>query len=181
MAKMHRLANKCERTQIHNGEKRWYALKDRKLARRAKGQILLECDLVFNSVKASIRTFNPMEQKYIDQEKKFKRQVLMRNVNRVKHFALVAVDVGNFMKSMFSWESPLRSAIGFVVSVTRLPERVFFFTHHLPTQAFMVITYSFELYMLPLTLLIFFVKAYVHKSIVDNLTIRQPELEVNLF
>ena len=38
---------------IKNGEKKWYALKDKKLRRRAKGnqpQILLEMNLVYNVV-----------------------------------------------------------------------------------------------------------------------------------
>lgn len=38
---------------IHNGEKRWYALKDKKLYGRAKGnspQILLEMNVVWNPV-----------------------------------------------------------------------------------------------------------------------------------
>lgn len=39
---------------IRNGEKRWYALKDKKLTARAKGnnpQILLEMDVVWNTVR----------------------------------------------------------------------------------------------------------------------------------
>ncbi len=38
---------------IKNGEKRWYALKDKKLRARAKGtnpQILLEMNVIFNPV-----------------------------------------------------------------------------------------------------------------------------------
>lgn len=35
---------------IRNSEKRWYALKDKKLHRRAKGQILLEFELFWNPV-----------------------------------------------------------------------------------------------------------------------------------
>lgn len=41
---------------IHNGEKRWYALKDKKLYGRAKGnspQILLEMNVVWNPVRSS--------------------------------------------------------------------------------------------------------------------------------
>lgn len=35
---------------IKNGEKKWYQLKDRDLKKRAKGQILLEFEVVFNPV-----------------------------------------------------------------------------------------------------------------------------------
>lgn len=41
---------------IRNGERRWYALKDKKLTGRAKGnnpQILLEMDVVWNPVSHS--------------------------------------------------------------------------------------------------------------------------------
>lgn len=36
--------------QIKNKEKRWYALKDKKLRHRVKGQILLEFELYYNPV-----------------------------------------------------------------------------------------------------------------------------------
>uniref|UniRef100_A0A914XGZ1 C2 domain-containing protein n=2 Tax=Plectus sambesii TaxID=2011161 RepID=A0A914XGZ1_9BILA len=134
---------------IRNGEKRWYALKDRKLQHRAKGQILLEMDVVWNPVKAAIRTFNPKETKYISQEPKFKRQVFMNNVQRVKQFVVAAVEVRNFVQSCFDWESPIRSILAFI--------------------CFMVITYCFETYLLPLCLLLLFVKAYVFKTVVDGL------------
>ena len=35
---------------VKNGERKYYALKDKKLRQRAKGAILLEMDFVFNSV-----------------------------------------------------------------------------------------------------------------------------------
>jgi len=36
--------------QIKSGEKRWYALKDKKLNHRRKGSILLELDFIYNQV-----------------------------------------------------------------------------------------------------------------------------------
>lgn len=76
---------------IRNGEKRWYALKDKKLRARAKGnnpQILLEMNLVWNPIRACIRTLNPKEEKYMQVEVKFKRQVFVKNVLRMKVFAI---------------------------------------------------------------------------------------------
>ena len=61
--------------QIKNGERKYYALKDKKLRRRAKGAILLEMEVIWNNPRAAIRTFNPREQKYMDQEQKFKISV----------------------------------------------------------------------------------------------------------
>ncbi|KIH50485.1 hypothetical protein ANCDUO_19436, partial [Ancylostoma duodenale] len=57
---------------IKNCERRWYALKDKKLNTRVKGEILLELDVIWNPVRAAIRTFNPRERKFIEVEKKFK-------------------------------------------------------------------------------------------------------------
>ncbi|CAG2182015.1 unnamed protein product, partial [Oppiella nova] len=60
---------------IKNNEKKWFGLKDKKLLNRAKGQILLEMNVYYNKVKASIRTFNPRETKFIKPEQRFKRIV----------------------------------------------------------------------------------------------------------
>lgn len=59
---------------IHNNERRWYALKDQKLLGRAKGSILLEMELVYNPVRAALRTLNAKEARFDDRETKFKRQ-----------------------------------------------------------------------------------------------------------
>lgn len=87
---------------------------------------------MWNVVKASIRTFNPAEQKYIFQDPKFNKQVaifgtllhykstlqaMIRHVNRIRAFVMVFKELGEFMQSLFSWDSPLRSTIGFIVSV----------------------------------------------------------------
>ncbi|CAJ0571014.1 unnamed protein product, partial [Mesorhabditis spiculigera] len=57
---------------IRNCAKKWFALKDKKLTNRVRGDILLELDLIWNPIRAAIRTFNPREQKYIQPEHKFK-------------------------------------------------------------------------------------------------------------
>ena len=86
---------------IRNGEKRWYALKDRKLRSRAKGsnpQILLEMNLVWNPIRACIRTLNPKEEKYMQSEVKFKRQVFVRNVLRLKVFIMYFYEFGKIFQ-----------------------------------------------------------------------------------
>jgi len=37
---------------VKTGEKKWYALKDKKLVGRSKGQILLQFDLSYNPVRS---------------------------------------------------------------------------------------------------------------------------------
>lgn len=86
---------------IRNGEKRWYALKDKKLRSRAKGnfpQILLELTVVWNVFRACIRTLNPKEKKYMEPEMKFKRQIFIRNVFRLKAIVMFFIDIGKYIQ-----------------------------------------------------------------------------------
>lgn len=123
---------------IKNGEKKWYGLKDRKLKTRVKGQILLEMSVVYNPIKACVKTFNPKETKFMQLDPKFKRIVFMRNLTRVKNIVVFVIDMGKFLNNCFLWESVPRSLLAFA--------------------SFMVITYTAELYMLPLVLLLVFFK-----------------------
>ncbi|XP_076336283.1 multiple C2 and transmembrane domain-containing protein-like isoform X2 [Tachypleus tridentatus] len=126
---------------IKNDEKRWYALKDKKLKGRAKGQILLELDIIYNPIKVALRTFNPKEVKYMQPEQKFKRSIFMRNVQRIKTIALDFVEIAKFLNSCFQWESAPRSIVAFIT--------------------FLVITYTMQLYMMPIILLLIFLKNYI--------------------
>lgn len=86
---------------IRNGERKWYPLKDKKLRSRAKGsnpQILLEMTVVWNPVRACIRTLNPKEEKYMQAEVKFKRQVFVRNVLRLKVITMYLIDLGKWVQ-----------------------------------------------------------------------------------
>lgn len=86
---------------IKNGEKRWYALKDKKLRSRAKGnwpQILLEIWVIWNPIRGFITTINPKEEKYLQTEQKFKRQVFVRNVIRLKQIILTFYEIGKILQ-----------------------------------------------------------------------------------
>lgn len=124
---------------IRNGEKRWYALKDKNLTSRAKGtspQIQLEMTVIWNPIKAALRVLEPKEEKLVQQEAKFKRQLFLRNVTRLKEIIMFFIDVGQFIqwvlpeviyfwlfanndifmyRSCFEWESPIRSFFAFIV------------------------------------------------------------------
>ncbi|KAL6422911.1 hypothetical protein ACFW04_010433 [Cataglyphis niger] len=129
---------------IRNGEKRWYALKDKKLRGRAKGncpQILLEMTIVWNIIRACIRTLNPKEKKYMEPEMKFKRQVFLRNVLRLKAIIVVFIDIGKYIQSCWEWESKMRSVIALVI--------------------FVLGCYYFEPYMIPGLLLLILLKYYL--------------------
>ncbi|EJW78822.1 hypothetical protein WUBG_10269 [Wuchereria bancrofti] len=72
--------------QIQNCERKWYALKDRKLRTLVKGQILLEMDIIWNPIRAAIRTFTPRERKYVQTDPKFKRRIFMNSYARFVKF-----------------------------------------------------------------------------------------------
>ncbi|XP_011057570.1 PREDICTED: multiple C2 and transmembrane domain-containing protein 1 isoform X5 [Acromyrmex echinatior] len=129
---------------IRNGEKRWYALKDKKLRGRAKGncpQILLEMTVIWNLLRACIRTLNPKEKKYMEPEVKFKRQVFLRNVLRLKAIIVIFIDIGKYIQSCWEWESKMRSIFALVI--------------------FILGCYYFEPYMIPGVALLILLKYYL--------------------
>ncbi|KFQ36778.1 Multiple C2 and transmembrane domain-containing protein 2, partial [Merops nubicus] len=121
---------------IRNGKQSCYTLKNKDLERASKGVIYLELDVLFNPVKASIRTFKPREKRFTEENRKFSKKILSRNVDRVKKITMAIWNTIQFLRSCFLWESTLKSMIAFVV--------------------FVVTVWSVELYMVPLALLVLF-------------------------
>ncbi|XP_033181359.1 multiple C2 and transmembrane domain-containing protein 1 isoform X1 [Mastacembelus armatus] len=119
---------------IRNGEQKGYVLKNKELTGPTKGVIYLEIDVIYNTVKAALRTVVPAEQKYIEEEPKVSKQLLQQNFNRVKRCVMVLISYGTYINSCFEWESAQRSIVSFVL--------------------FVVVVWNFELYMLPLALLL---------------------------
>ncbi|XP_047586055.1 multiple C2 and transmembrane domain-containing protein 1 isoform X3 [Lutra lutra] len=119
---------------IQNGEQKAYVLKNKQLTGPTKGVIYLEIDVIFNAVKASLRTLIPKEQKYIEEENRLSKQLLLRNFIRMKRCVMVLVNAAYFVNSCFDWDSPPRSLAAFVL--------------------FLFVVWNFELYMIPLVLLL---------------------------
>ncbi|XP_054942644.1 multiple C2 and transmembrane domain-containing protein 1 isoform X11 [Physeter macrocephalus] len=67
------------------------------------------------SVKASLRTLIPKEQKYIEEENRLSKQLLLRNFIRMKRCVMVLVNAAYYINSCFDWDSPARSLAAFVV------------------------------------------------------------------
>ncbi|XP_017885909.1 multiple C2 and transmembrane domain-containing protein isoform X3 [Ceratina calcarata] len=131
---------------IRNGEKRWYALKDKKLRGRAKGnspQILLEMNVVWNVVRAYIRTLNPKEKKYMEPEIKFKRQVFLRNVLRLKAIIVIIIDIGKYIQSCWEWENKMRSIMALVIFILGC---FYFEPYMFPGAAFLILLKYYLLY-----------------------------------
>ncbi|XP_053180799.1 multiple C2 and transmembrane domain-containing protein 1 isoform X5 [Scomber japonicus] len=119
---------------IQNGERKAYALKSKELTGPTKGVIFLEIDVIFNAVKAGLRTLIPIEQKYIEEEPKVSKQLLLQNFNRVRRCIMFLINTGCYINSCFEWDSPQRSICAFVL--------------------FVIVVWNFELYMIPLALLL---------------------------
>ncbi|KAM6149132.1 multiple C2 and transmembrane domain-containing protein 1 isoform 11-T11 [Erethizon dorsatum] len=100
---------------IQNGEQKAYVLKNKQLTGPTKGVIYLEIDVIFNAVKASLRTLIPKEQKYIEEENRLSKQLLLRNFIRMKRCVMVLVNAAYYINSCFDWDSPPRSLAAFVV------------------------------------------------------------------
>uniref|UniRef100_A0AAQ6A229 C2 domain-containing protein n=1 Tax=Amphiprion ocellaris TaxID=80972 RepID=A0AAQ6A229_AMPOC len=133
---------------IRNGEQKGYVLKNKELTGPTKGAIYLEIDVIYNTVKAALRTVVPAEQKYMEEEPKVSKQLLQQNFNRVKRCIMVLISYGTYINSCFEWESAQRSIISFVL--------------------FVVVVWNFELYMLPLGLLLLLVWNYFFSSNEDE-------------
>ncbi|XP_074935021.1 multiple C2 and transmembrane domain-containing protein 1 isoform X1 [Phalacrocorax aristotelis] len=119
---------------IQNGEQKAYVLKNKQLTGPTKGVIYLEIDVIFNAVKASIQTLMPKEAKYIEEEKRLSKQLLLRNFIRVKRCVMVLINAACYISSCFNWDSPARSLAAFLL--------------------FLFVVWNFELYMIPLALLL---------------------------
>ncbi|NWY52278.1 MCTP1 protein, partial [Chionis minor] len=119
---------------IQNGEQKAYVLKNKQLTGPTKGVIYLEIDVIFNAVKASIRTLMPKEQKYIEEENRLSKQLLVRNFIRTKRCIMVLINAAYYISSCFDWDSPPRSLTAFLL--------------------FLFVVWNFELYMIPLALLL---------------------------
>ncbi|XP_016093761.1 multiple C2 and transmembrane domain-containing protein 1-like [Sinocyclocheilus grahami] len=100
---------------IQNGERKAYALKSKELTGPTKGVIFLEIDVIYNIVKAGLRTLIPIEQKYIEEEPRVSKQLLLQNFNRVRRCIMFLINAGCYINSCFEWESPQRSICAFLV------------------------------------------------------------------
>ncbi|XP_072137301.1 multiple C2 and transmembrane domain-containing protein 1 isoform X1 [Mobula birostris] len=146
---------------IQSGKEKAYILKNKNLTGATKGVIYLEMDVIFNVVRASIRTITPKEEKYIEEEQKISKELLQQNYHRLRRCIMVLVNTGRFINSCFEWESTQRSLTAFLV--------------------YLVIVWNFELFMIPLVLLILlFYNYWLIRSGKDNTLHSMQELEESL-
>ncbi|XP_033905573.3 multiple C2 and transmembrane domain-containing protein 2-like isoform X1 [Acipenser ruthenus] len=119
---------------VRNGQSSAFMLKNRDLGAPTKGVIFLEMEVFYNPVKAGIRTFTPQETRLIEDNPKFSKKILTRNVDRVRKITVAILNTIRYIKSCFQWESTPRSLISFLL--------------------FLVVVWYMELYMVPLYLVL---------------------------
>ncbi|XP_055517013.1 multiple C2 and transmembrane domain-containing protein 2-like [Leucoraja erinacea] len=126
---------------IKNGQRTGYVLKNRKLGQAEKGVLYLQMDIISNPIKASLRTFKPKEPRKLDENLKFSKKVLTRNLRRVRNITRTLWSTARYIQSCFEWESTLRSLFAFML--------------------YLAVVWTFEIYMLPLALLMILAWNYI--------------------
>ncbi|KAM6950645.1 multiple C2 and transmembrane domain-containing protein 2 isoform 2-T2 [Lycodopsis pacificus] len=119
---------------IRRGQQSAFPLKKEDLGGLSKGSITLELEVIFNPVRAGIRTFQPMERRFMEDNPKFSKKLLARNVLRVQTLFRAIKSTLQYIKSCFQWESVQRSLLAFLV--------------------FLVTVWHWEFYMMPLFLVL---------------------------
>ncbi|KAM9765330.1 multiple C2 and transmembrane domain-containing protein 2-like isoform 1-T2 [Menidia menidia] len=126
---------------IRRGQQIAFPLKKEDLGGLSKGSITLELDLIFNPVRASIRTFQPVERGFVEDNPKFSKKALARNVLRVQTLYRAIRSTLQYIKSCFQWESVQRSLLAFLI--------------------FVVTVWYWEFYMLPFILVLLISRNYI--------------------
>lgn len=97
-------------------------------------------------------------------------QLLQRNIDRVNKLVASLVSTGAFVQSLFTWQYKFRSAFAFAVSILvsqplSVPKCLFEarFTRSIDFafQIYIMLCLNFDFYIIPLTLLLTFLKQYV--------------------
>ncbi|RVE74901.1 hypothetical protein OJAV_G00026400 [Oryzias javanicus] len=102
---------------IRNRQQITYPLRKPDLGRLSKGSVTLEMEVIFNPVRAGLRTFEPRERLFVEDAPKFSKKALSRNVNRIKAVVRAVMSTLQYIKSCFQWESVQRSLLAFLVFI----------------------------------------------------------------
>uniref|UniRef100_A0A8C2ALC3 Multiple C2 domains, transmembrane 2a n=1 Tax=Cyprinus carpio TaxID=7962 RepID=A0A8C2ALC3_CYPCA len=127
---------------VSNGQQITRMLKNNNLSRTTKGSITLELNVLYNPVRAGLKTFRPKETKFAEDNPKFNKKLLARNIYRVRKISMAILYTLQYIKSCFNWENTRRSITAFLM--------------------FVVTVWLWELFMLPLFLLLLIGWNYFH-------------------
>uniref|UniRef100_A0A7N6BKY0 C2 domain-containing protein n=1 Tax=Anabas testudineus TaxID=64144 RepID=A0A7N6BKY0_ANATE len=105
---------------IRNGEQKGYLLKNKALTGPAKGVLYLEIDVVYNTVKAALRTVVPAEQKYIEEEPKVSKQKILNHKSKLHHQKFMSC----FMDKLYAIQDVFISVQSALDEVASYGERI---------------------------------------------------------
>ena len=91
------------------------------------------------------------------------RTIFVNNVMRIKSAVVSIVEFVQFIKSCLEWENPVRCGISISIQKTH-----FFLRSVISFVVFMTITWYFEPYMVPVGLLLIFLKQYMVTSYIEK-------------
>uniref|UniRef100_A0A3P9NIJ8 Multiple C2 domains, transmembrane 2a n=1 Tax=Poecilia reticulata TaxID=8081 RepID=A0A3P9NIJ8_POERE len=129
---------------VESGQLMCLFLKKECLERTSKGTITLVLEVIYNKVRAGVKTFQKKEAKFTEEDPKFNKKILARNIYRVRKISTAVLYTLQYIKSCFQWESRQRSLMAFLI--------------------FLVTVWHWELFMLPLFLLLLIGWNYIQLS-----------------
>ncbi|XP_077567022.1 multiple C2 and transmembrane domain-containing protein 2-like isoform X1 [Stigmatopora nigra] len=119
---------------VQNEQQICLYLKKEDLSGPAKGTITLVLEVIYNNIQAGIRSFQPKEERFTEENAKFSKKALAHNIYRVRKISTAVLFTLQYVKSCFQWENTLRSLVAFLI--------------------FVLTVWHCELFMLPLFLLL---------------------------
>uniref|UniRef100_A0A8C2JPU1 Multiple C2 domains, transmembrane 2a n=1 Tax=Cyprinus carpio TaxID=7962 RepID=A0A8C2JPU1_CYPCA len=144
---------------VSNGQQITRTLKNNNLSRTTKGSITLELNVLYNPIRAGVKTFQPKETKFAVDNPKFNKKLLARNIYRVRKISMAILYTLQYIKSCFNWENTRRSITAFLI--------------------FVVAVWLWELFMLPLFLLLLIGWNYFH--ITPGMASYSQDLVISVF
>ncbi|XDV28760.1 hypothetical protein PO909_031975 [Leuciscus waleckii] len=100
---------------VSNGQQITRMLKNNNLSRATKGSITVELDVLYNPIKAGFKTLQPKETMFAEDNLKFNKKLLARNIYRVRKISVAILYTLQYINSCFQWENKRRSITAFLV------------------------------------------------------------------
>lgn len=97
------------------GRSKTYVLKGKSCLNRAHGTITINCDLVYNIVCAGLQTLKPKEVPVLEEEPKFQRKLLLRNIHKIIELIHPVVQIHQYIQELLSWQNSVQSSIALTV------------------------------------------------------------------
>ncbi|KAI4535578.1 hypothetical protein MG293_014804 [Ovis ammon polii] len=104
---------------IRDGQTNCYVLKNKDLEQAFKGVIYLEMDLIYNPIKASIRTFTPREKRFVEDSRKLSKKVFLV---AVWNFELYMIPLALLLLFVYNSIGPTRGKVGSIQDSQESPD-----------------------------------------------------------